>query len=543
MTSSEEFDYVVVGAGSAGCVLANRLTEDSDTRVLVLEAGGPDRHPYIRIPLTWGKMLFERTVDWGYFTEPEPFADNRRIEVARGKVLGGCSSVNAMGYVRGSPGDFDRWSRAGLPGWDFAHALPYFKRTERWEKGEDAYRGGSGPFNVVEPSYEDPIVEAYYNAAIGAGYPASGDYNGKDNFGFCPSQQSTRNGRRESAATAYLRPALARANLTLRTHAHVREILFLNGRAIGIAYDAGGKRHEVRASREVILSGGAINTPQLLMLSGIGAAGELAAHGVAVRHELPGIGKNLQDHIAAGVFFARKDRSKFIDEMRYDRAAINLLRAYFLGTGPATTFPTGCQGFVRLDTNSDVPDVQMLFGTGPLDAWPWFPGIRKPFPDAFGSRAVILHPKSRGTVSIASADPHDLAKVQFNMFQEPDDIATLRTGLRAVREILRRPELDRFRGPEVVPGADAGDDDTLDAHIRRSCVTVHHPLGTCRMGADDMAVVDGELKVRGIEALRVVDASVMPDMVSGNIHAAVLMIAERASDLIRGRAPLAPAAL
>jgi 4-pyridoxate dehydrogenase len=523
MNAGNDFDYVIVGAGSAGCVLANRLTEDAATRVLVLEAGRRhDRDPHIRIPLLWGKMLFDRTHDWGYFTEPEPHVDDRRIEVARGKVVGGCSSVNAMGYVRGSPGDYDRWALGGLPDWDYAHALPYFKKTESWEKGEDAYRGGSGPFNVVEPGYDDPIVEAYYKAALGAGFPASPDYNGAENFGFCASQQSTRDGRRESAATAYLLPVLSRPNLTLRTGAHVTEILFDGARAVGLAYQAEGARHEVRAGNEVILSGGSINSPQVLMLSGVGAADDL------------------QDHVAAGVFFARKDRSTFIDEMRYDRAAINLMRAYVFGTGPATSFPTGCQGFIRLDTNSDVPDIQFLFGSGPLNAWPWFPGIRKPFPDAFGARAVVLHPKSRGAVSIASADPFDLARVRFNFFSEPDDLATLRDGIRAMREILRRPELDAFRGPETAPGADVVDDAALDAHIRQTCVTVHHPLGTCRMGGDKGAVVDATLKVRGIDGLRVVDASVMPDMVSGNIHAAVLMIAERAADLIRGREPLAP---
>ena len=542
MSDSLEYDYIIVGAGSAGCVLANRLTEDPATRVLILEAGGRDSDPWIKIPLAWGKMLQEGRHDWGYFTEPEPGIDDRSIECARGKVLGGCSSINAMAYVRGNRGDYERWSRSALPDWDYAHALPYFKRAENWELGGDAYRGDTGPLTVTRSPYRsDPLVVAYGEATAAMGFPSTDDQNGAQQEGFGDSQQTIRHGWRESGATAYLRPALKRPNLTLQIHAMVTSLLFDGDRAIGVEYEQGGTLHQARVAAEVILAGGVINSPQLLMLAGIGDADELSDHDIAVRVDLPGVGKNLQDHISAGAAYRRLGPSPFVDQMRMDRLAINIPRAYFFGSGPASRFPTGRVGYLKTQEDSEVPDIQILFGAGPLEAYPWFPGIRKKFPNAFSCRPILLHPKSRGHLALASADPKTPMRIHQNFFSDPDDLRVLREGIHLVRDIVAQPAFDEFRGPELAPGPDATDDDAIDAHIRRSCITVHHPLGTCRMGGDDKSVVDSELKVKGIEGLRIVDASVMPDLISGNINAAVVMIAEKASDMIRGLDPL-PAA-
>jgi choline dehydrogenase/4-pyridoxate dehydrogenase len=536
MANVRKLDYVIVGAGSAGCVLANRLSEDPAVSVLILEAGGPDRHPFIKIPLMWGKLVQDRTVDWDYDSGPEPHTDNRMIECARGKVLGGSSSVNAMTCVRGNRGDYDRWAGTyNLPGWQYDNVLPYFKRAENWQGGTDEYRGQGGPMNVVHASFGDPLIDAYLQAGIGAGHPANPDYNGASQYGFSRAQQNTRNGRRESCATAYLHPALKRSNLTAETHAQANEILFNGNRAVGVTYVKEGKRYEAQAAREVILSGGVINSPHLLMLSGIGPAGHLKEHDINVRIDSPQVGQNLQDHIAAGVHYRRIGRGPFVEQMRLDRVLLDLPLAYFFGRGRATQFPLGHIAYFKLDPASEVPDIQLLFGAGPLDAYPWFPGFRKPFPNAFGCRAVLLHPKSRGEVRLTSNDPEKSPRIVQNFFSESEDMVKLRDALRRVREILGRPELEPYRGPELGPGEGVNSDDAIDAFVRRTCITVHHPSGTCRMGGDDESVVDGTLKVRGAENLRVVDAAVMPDLISGNINAAVIMIAEKAVDLIRGR--------
>ena len=543
MSDARSYDYLIVGAGSAGCVLANRLTEDKDVRVLLIEAGGPDKDPWIRIPMAWAKMLNEGRNDWGYFTEPEPTLGGRSIECARGKVLGGSSSINAMNYVRGHRGDYDRWARAGLAAWSYAHVLPYFKRTETWEKGGDAYRGNSGPLLVVENRFRDPLMDAYREAVVGAGFELTADYNGAQNEGFGQPQQNIRDGRRESAATEYLRPALTRPNLTLRTGTLALGLVVENGRAVGVsvAPENGGAAEEVRADREVILCGGVINSPQLLMLSGIGPAEDLEKHGIAVRADSKNVGRNLQDHISAGVLFARTTPSPFLRQMRMDRVALDIPRAYLFGKGPATTYPSGAMGFVKSDPSRDVPDLQFLSGAGPTNAYPWFPLVKKPFTDAFGSRAVVLHPKSRGRLELASADPRAKMRIFQNFYAEPEDRETQREGLRIARHILSQPALAKFRGPEISPGAKVADDAGLEEHARRTSITVHHPLGTCRMGADADSVLDPELFVRGVLGLRVVDASAMPDLVGGNINACVLMMAEKAADMIRGRPPLPPA--
>ncbi len=536
---TETFDYIIVGAGSAGCVLANRLSEDPGNKVALLEAGPMDRDPLIHIPLGIGVLHEERRHDWGYDSEPDAATNQRKIEAMRGKVVGGSSSINVMAFVRGNRGDYDRWAQKGATGWGYDDVLPYFRKMETWQgKANADFRGESGPLTVVRSPDEDPLIDAWIESARVAGYAYAEDYNAAEQEGFTRTQFSIRNGRRCSAAVAFLNPVLSRPNLELRTEVLAHRILFEGTKAVGIEYGLGNETRTLMANRQVILSAGVFNTPHLLMLSGIGPAAHLQQHGIDVRLDHPGVGTNLQDHLSTMVSYDRKTPGSFRRFMRYDRLALGMLQAHFFGSGMATVVPAPIFAHLKSRPELSVPDIQFIIRTVPGLVHPWFPGFRPAYRDGFAVRPVLLHPESRGRLELRSADPRDTVKVFQNFFSVDSDIATMREGVRMARRSTVQAPMDAYRGDEIDPGVSMDSDDELDAWIRETVMTAHHPCCTCAMGAGEMAVLDGEMKVRGTERLRVVDGSALPDMPSGNTNAPILMMAEKAADMILGRHPV-----
>ncbi len=535
--SEDIYDYVIVGAGSAGCVLANRLTEDGRSSVLVVEYGGSDRSVLIQMPAALSIPMNMKKYNWGYETEPEPHLDGRRLACPRGKVLGGSSSINGLVYVRGHPLDFDRWEEQGARGWAYRDVLPYFKRAEGWREGGDPYRGADGPLATRRGTRRNPLYDAFIEAGRQAGYPVSSDLNGEIPEGFGRFDMTVKNGVRWSAANAYLRPAMKRPNLRVITHARASQVVFDGRRAAGVRYEVAGSVRQVTARREVILCGGAINSPQLLKLSGVGPEAELRALGINVVHALPGVGENLQDHLEFYFQIASKQPITLYAKTGLLQKA--LIGAHWLmrdhGDGATNHFEAG--GFIRSRPGIPHPDIQYHF----LPMAVSYDGATLASEHGYQAHVGPLRSKSRGWVRLGSADPREAPHIQFNYMSEPDDWREMRACVRLTREIFAQPAFDPYRGREIAPGADCVDDDAIDAFIRDKVESAYHPSGTCKMGArdDPGAVVDAEARVIGLERLRVVDASIMPSITSGNLNAPTIMMGEKASDIIRGRAPLA----
>ena len=500
------YDYIIIGAGSAGCVLANRLTEDSKTTVLLLEAGNPDTKPEIQIP-SEAINLIGSEVDWGYFSEPEPYLNNRKIYCPRGKVLGGSSAINLMIYIRGNPHDYDRWQELGNPGWSYQDILPYFKKSENQQRGASEFHGTDGELSVTDSIAPTTISQRYIDAAMALGYHYNPDFNGAGQSGVGRYQYTIKDGKRHSTAAAFLVPILQRPNLTVTTGALVTRLLFEGTRAVGVEYLREGMLHQIGVNQEAIVSAGAFDSPKLLMLSGIGDAANLEALGILVVVDLPGVGQNLQDHIFVPVVYqANQD-----------------LR-------PASTSSIGESGlFLHSEVNSGVaPDLQFLFG--PLQFLP--PGYdRSEF--GFTGVASLLSPHSIGSVSLQSGDYKDTPTIRMNFLKSEVDVQKLVAAIRRLRQLFQTNAFDEFRGAEIAPGTSVQSDEALVAYIRDAGGTFWHTVGTCKMGTDPMAVVDSELRVHGVAGLRVVDASIMPTIVTGNTNAPITMIAEKAADLIK----------
>ncbi len=537
MRGTPEYDYIVVGAGSAGCVLANRLSEDPDVTVLLLEAGPTDRTWKIHMPAALTYNLCNDRYNWHYETEPQAHMNGRRMYWPRGRVLGGSSSLNAMVYVRGHPWDYDRWARnPGLESWSYAHVLPYFKKAETRAKGADLYRGGDGPLHVSTGSTPNPLFDAFIQAGVQAGYPFTEDMNGYQQEGFGRMDMTIHRGRRWSAASAYLRPARQRPNLTIAVEALAERVLFQGSRAAGIAYRRRGRQIEARARREVILSGGAINSPQLLMLSGVGPADHLRSHGIAVVRDLPGVGRNLQDHLE---LYIQHACTQPITLYAVENPLVKLkvgIEWFLRKTGWGASAHLEAGAFIRRDDDVAHPDLQFHFLPSVVNDHGRKPGDRH----AFQVHVGPMRATSVGEIRLRSSSPTDHPLLQPNYLSTEQDRLEMRDAVKRARDVFAQAAFDPYRGDEMQPGRDVRTDAEIDAFVRAKADSAYHPCGTCRMGTDAMAVVDGSLRVRGVDGLRVVDASIMPDVVSGNLNAPVIMLAEKAADLVRGREPLAP---
>jgi len=535
--TTTNYDYIIVGAGSAGCVLANRLSEDANNQVLLLETGGSDKSIFIQMPTALSIPMNTKKYAWQFETEAEPFLNNRRMHCPRGKVLGGSSSINGMVYVRGHARDFDEWQQAGADNWDYAHCLPYFKKAETWSFGGNDYRGDTGPLATNNGNnMKNPLYQAFVDAGVDAGYLATADYNAEQQEGFGPMHMTVKNGVRWSTANAYLRPAMKRNNLTVVTHALVHKVLLEDKKAVGVRYEVKGQIIDQLCNKEVLLSAGSIGSPHILQLSGIGKAETLKAAGIEQQHELPGVGENLQDHLE--FYFQFKCLKPISLNGKIDPLNKLLIGMRWIlnksGLGATNHFES-C-GFIRSKASLEWPDLQYHF----LPA-----AMRYDGKEAFAGHGFQVHighnkPKSRGAVKVVSSDVNVAPQIQFNYLSHQDDIEGFRACVRLTREIINQPGLDEYRGEEIQPGLAIQTDEEIDEFVRSSVESAYHPSCSCKMGEDEMAVVSSETKVHGIQGLRVVDSSIFPTIPNGNLNSPTIMVAERAADIILGKKLLPP---
>ncbi len=534
----EHFDFIVVGSGSAGSVLAHRLSEDGRNSVLVLEFGGSDWGPFIQMPSALAYPMNMTLYNWGFETDPEPHLEGRRLATPRGKVVGGSSSINGMVYVRGHAHDFDAWEKMGAAGWGFRHVQPYFKRMEHSHGGEEGWRGTSGPMHMKRGSRANPLYQAFIEAGRQAGYPVTEDYNGRQQEGFGAMEMTVHRGVRWSAANAYLRPALKRRNVKLVTYAFARRIVLDGKRAVSIEYDIGGEVHLGHARKAIVLAASCINSPKLLQISGIGPPEVLQEAGVEVRHALPGVGENLHDHLEIYFQLMSKKPVTLYSKLNLFSKGLIGLQWQLFGTGLGATNHFESCGFIRSKAGIEYPDIQYHF----LPAAMRYDG-KSAFPDhGFQAHVGPMRTKSRGFVRIRSNDPRESPSILFNYMSHPDDWTEFRACVRLTREIFSQSAMENYAGAEIQPGNHVTTDEEIDTFIRRNCESAYHPCGTCKMGAagDPMAVVDAQCRVIGIDGLYVADSSIMPQVTNGNLNAPTLMIGEKASDHILGREPLAP---
>ncbi len=531
------FDYVVVGSGSAGAIVATRLSEDRDVSVLLLEAGRRDNHPFMSMPIAFPNVANSRAFVWPFETDPEPGLNGRTLPIWRGKTLGGCSSINAMINVRGSRDDYDLLAEQGLEGWGYRDLLPYFKKLETSWRGPGLYHGGDGPVHNMPVDRPEAHYDELEQAARALGLPSCEDHNAAGQDGISRVELTTRAGRRASSARAYLHPAMkTRKNLTVLTRAHATRIILEGKRAVGVEYLRDGKIERVRADREVILSAGTFKSPQLLQLSGIGPADHLRSVGVDVVHDLKGVGENLQEHPNVLNIYRTRGKLGLTRYLRLDRATFSVMRWALSGEGPFATAGTMANIFIRTRPELRLPDIQIIVMPVHQHAELWFPGVTKPPVYSYTARVGVLHALSRGWVRLRSADPLDHPRIRFNMFTEQADVDAMIKAVRISRDLFDQPPMKDLIAEELLPGPQFQSDADLTQAIRNQAEHRHHAVGTCSMGIDDNAVVDAQLRVRGIDNLRVADASVLPNDPSGNTNVPTLMVGEKAADLIRGRA-------